>query len=162
LSRQRTAAIKTPLTLAIVILSSAFGNVFLSKGMKQLGDISQLAPLKMLSAAIAAMLNPWVLGGVLLLIVFFISYLTALSWADLSYVMPATAPSYLLLAALSYWMLGEQISPWRWLGTLLIMTGVALVLRTDVRTTPATSPAPAAPPLQLDRPSRPAAEEAGI
>lgn len=126
---------KTKVALAIVILSSAIGNVLLSKGMKQLGDISRLPPAEMLAAALGAMLSPWVAAGVLLLITFFISYLTVLSWADLSYVLPATAPGYLLLAALSWWLLGEQITPWRWVGTVLIVAGVALVAPTPVRTT---------------------------
>ena len=127
---------KTKVILGIIILTSAFGNVFLSKGMKQLGDISRLPLGEMAAAAVAALLNPWVAIGVVLLTIFFLSFLTALSWADLSYVLPATAPSYLLITALSYWVLGEAISPWRWLGTALIVAGVTLVTRTQVRTTP--------------------------
>ena len=126
---------KTKVTLGIIILASAFGNVFLSKGMKQLGDISRLSLVEMTAAAVAALLNPWVATGVVLLTIFFFSFLTALSWADLSYVLPATAPSYLLITALSYWLLGETVSPWRWLGTALIVAGVTLVTRTEVRTT---------------------------
>ncbi len=127
---------KTKLALAVVIVTSAVGNVFLSKGMKQMGDISQLPPAQMLSAAAAALLNPWVMAGVALLAVFFLSFLAVLSWADLSYVLPATAPSYLLVAGLSWWLLGETISVWRWIGTVLIVAGVALVVgRTEVRTT---------------------------
>lgn len=127
---------KTKVSLAVIILTSAFGNVLLSKGMKQMGDISQLSPGEMLGAAIAALLNLWVAIGMVLLTIFFISFLATLSWADLSYVLPATAPSYLLVAALSHWLLGETVSPWRWLGTVLIVAGVALVARTEVRTTP--------------------------
>jgi drug/metabolite transporter (DMT)-like permease len=70
------------------------------------------------------------------LALFFFSYLAALSWADLSYVLPATAPGYLLTAGLSYWLLGERISAWRWLGTVLIVTGVVLVVRTEKRRMP--------------------------
>lgn len=126
---------KTKVTLAIIIFSSAIGNVLVSKGMKQLGNISRLPPAEMLAAALGAMLNPWVAAGMLLLITFFISYLSVLSWADLSYVLPATAPGYLLLAALSWWLLGERVTPWRWVGTGLIVAGVALVAPTEVRTT---------------------------
>ena len=127
---------KTKVALLVVIVTSAVGNVLLSKGMKQLGDISHLPPGRMLAAAIGSLLNPWVLAGVALLTVFFISFLVVLSWADLSYVLPATAPSYLLVAALSWWLLGETISVWRWLGTALIVAGVALVVgRTEARTT---------------------------
>lgn len=127
---------KTKVALLIVIFANAIGNVFLSKGMKHLGDISHLPPGRMLAAAVAALATPWVALGVLLLLTFFVSYLTVLSWADLSYVLPATAPSYLVLAALSYWLLGEHVTAWRWLGTALVVAGVALVSRTEVRTTP--------------------------
>lgn len=128
---------KTKVSLAVIIVTSAVGNVFLSKGMKQLGDLSRLPLADLPGAAISALFNPWVASGVALLTVFFVTFLAALSWADLSYVLPATAPSYLLVAALSYWLLGEKISHWRWLGTILIVAGVALVVsRTEVRTTP--------------------------
>ena len=126
---------KTKVNLVIIIVTSSVGNVFLSKGMKQLGDISRLSPGEMCAAALAAVLNPWVAAGTALLTIFFVSFLIVLSWADLSYVLPATAPSYLLVAALSHWLLGETVSPWRWLGTVLIVAGVALVARTEVRTT---------------------------
>ena len=127
---------KTRVALLVVIVASAVGNVFLSKGMKQLGDISQLPPARMALAAVAALLNPWVLAGMVLLTLFFASFLAVLSWADLSYVLPATAPSYLLVAGLSYWLLDEHISAWRWLGIILIVAGVSLVVgRTEVRTT---------------------------
>jgi drug/metabolite transporter (DMT)-like permease len=128
--------VKTKLTLAVIIVSSALGNVLLSKGMKQLGDISHQPAWRIVGSALAAMLNPWVAAGVALLALFFFSYLAALSWADLSYVLPATAPGYLLTAGLSYWLLGERISAWRWLGTVLIVTGVVLVVRTEKRRMP--------------------------
>jgi drug/metabolite transporter (DMT)-like permease len=128
--------VKTKLTLAVIIVSSALGNVLLSKGMKQLGDISHQPAWRIVGSALAAMLNPWVAAGVALLALFFFSYLAALSWADLSYVLPATAPGYLLTAGLSYWLLGERISVWRWLGTVLIVAGVVLVVRTEKRRMP--------------------------
>ncbi len=127
---------KTKLTLAVIIFSSAFGNVFLSKGMKQLGDIAHQPPWQIARSAVLAFFNPWVAAGVALLALFFFSYLAALSWVDLSYVLPATAPSYLLTAGLSYWLLGEQISAWRWLGTVLIVAGVLLVVRDEKREMP--------------------------
>jgi len=128
--------VKTKLTLAVIIVSSALGNVLLSKGMKQLGDISHQPAWSIVGSGLAAMLNPWVAAGVVLLALFFFSYLAALSWADLSYVLPATAPAYLLTAGLSYWLLGERISAWRWSGTVLIVTGVVLVVRTEKRRMP--------------------------
>src|SRR5580698_8725340 len=66
----------------------------LSHGMKQTGNIS----LHHLSGVILAVLNPWVAIGIVLLLAFFASYMNALSWADLTYVLPATSLGYVLLA----------------------------------------------------------------
>ena len=121
--------------LAVVVLTSALGNAALSYGMKQVGDLSGLAPLDMMRAGIAALFHPWVALGVVLLIVFFLSYTTALSWADLSYVLPSTAASYVLVAILSRFLLHESLDGARWTGTALIALGVMLVSRTEVRTT---------------------------
>jgi drug/metabolite transporter (DMT)-like permease len=128
--------VKTRVLILIVIVTSAVGNVFLSKGMKQVGPLSLVGLADVFPIAATVLLNPWIIAGMVLLTVFFISFLTVLSWADLSYVLPATAPSYLLVAGLSWWLLGESISGWRWLGTVLIVAGVALVVsRSEVRTT---------------------------
>ena len=72
--------------------------------------------------------------GILSLLVFFISYLLVLSWADLSYVQPASAIGYAVVAMLGYFVLGEIISPTRWIAVLLIAAGVALVGGTESRT----------------------------
>ncbi len=77
---------------------------------------------------------PPVVGGMALLGLFFFSYIALLSWADLSYVLPTTATSYLLVAVLSHFLLGEQVSWLRWTGIGLIVSGVALVFRTEART----------------------------
>lgn len=74
-----------------------------------------------------AIFSPWVSLGICLLIAWLISRMLLLSWADLSYVLPVTAFGYVLTAVLSRLFLGEQISPARWAGTLLIMAGVILV-----------------------------------
>ncbi|MGH9600851.1 MAG: EamA family transporter, partial [Terriglobales bacterium] len=63
------------------------------------------------------------------LLAFFAVYLTALSWADLTYVLPATAIGYVLIALLSVWLLNETVTPMRWLGILLVSAGVGFVAR---------------------------------
>jgi drug/metabolite transporter (DMT)-like permease len=68
-----------------------------------------------------------VLGGVLLLLIFFATYLTALTWADLTFVLPASSLAYVALAFLSRFWLQEQISIARWLGIALITAGVGFV-----------------------------------
>src|SRR5271165_7299548 len=72
-------------------------------------------------------LSPWVLTGIGLLVLFFCSYLSALSWADLTYVLPATALSYVLMALLANIFLNEHVTVSRWLGVALITAGVGFV-----------------------------------
>ena len=111
--------------LAIVTLTSALGDTFLAHGMKQLGPVS----LHHLSTLIVALKLPWVLIGIVLLIGFFASYLTALSWADVTFVLPATSFAYVVVALLSRFWLHEQITPARWLGIFCIVAGVGFVTR---------------------------------
>jgi len=95
----------------------------LSHGMKQTGSIS----LNHLQGVIYAVLNPWVAIGILLLLAFFATYMTALSWADLTYVLPATSLGYVMLALVARFVLHEHVSPLRWLGIALITGGVGFV-----------------------------------
>ena len=111
------------LVLAGVTVFAAAGDSMLSHGMKQAGNIS----LNHLQGILLALLNPWVAAGILLLLAFFASYMNALSWADLTYVLPATSLGYVLLALVAKFVLHEQVSPLRWLGIALISGGVGFV-----------------------------------
>ena len=108
--------------LSIVIFGSC-GDVLLSRGMREVGEIH----FDQLDHVFLALANPWVAVGIGCLIVFFGSYLTALSWADLTYVLPATAIGYVVLALLSKFFLHEHISVLRWSGIMLITAGVGFV-----------------------------------
>jgi drug/metabolite transporter (DMT)-like permease len=79
------------------------------------------------AALIAAVFTPWIALGIVFLICFFASYLTALSWADLTFVLPATAMGNVFVALLSRFWLHEAISFERWIGVLLITVGVGFV-----------------------------------
>ena len=85
------------LVLAGVTLFAAIGDSFLARGMKQVGNVS----LQRLPDIILTILNPWVALGILFLLGFFAAYMTALSWADLTYVLPATSLGYVLLALIA-------------------------------------------------------------
>jgi drug/metabolite transporter (DMT)-like permease len=111
------------LVLAGVTVFAAAGDSMLSHGMKQAGSIS----IHHLQGVVLAILNPWVAVGILLLLAFFASYMNALSWADLTYVLPATSLGYVLLAVVAKFALHEQVSPLRWLGIALISGGVGFV-----------------------------------
>ena len=116
---------KTRLFTVLTVLSNVAGNSALTKGMTQLGDIGN-SPF----ALIAALFHPWVALGVALLILWTITHMALLSWADLSYVMPITAIGYVVTAFAARFLLGEEVSPARWLGILLITAGVTLVSKT--------------------------------
>jgi len=111
------------LVLAGVTMFAAAGDSMLSHGMKQAGNIS----IHHLQGLVLAILNPWIAVGILLLLAFFASYMNALSWADLTYVLPATSLGYVLLAFVAKFALHEQVSPVRWLGIALISGGVGFV-----------------------------------
>jgi uncharacterized membrane protein len=111
------------LVLAGITVFSTAGDSLLARGMKEMGGVS----LRHLSGLLLAILNPWVTAGILLLLAFFACYMSALSWADLTYVLPATSLSYVLVALVGRFRLHEQISPARWLGIALIAAGVGFV-----------------------------------
>ena len=111
------------LVLAGVAVFGSAGDSMLSRGMKEIGNIS----LRHLQDVLVAIENPWVAGGILLLLAFFAAYMTALSWADLTYVLPATSIGYVLLALIAKFALHEQVTPARWVGILLIAAGVGFV-----------------------------------
>ncbi|HEY1264968.1 MAG TPA: EamA family transporter [Terriglobales bacterium] len=113
------------LVLACVTVFGAVGDPLLSIGMRQIGGLS----LHNFSTLILAVFNPWVASGVVLLLGFFAAYLTALSWADLTYVLPATSLAYVVLALVARFLLHEHISATRWAGIVLISVGVAFVMR---------------------------------
>lgn len=111
------------LVLAGVTLFAAVGDSLLSHGMKQVGSVS----LQRLPGIVLVILNPWIALGILFLLGFFAAYMTALSWADLTYVLPATSLGYVLLALIARFFLHEQVTTTRWLGIALISAGVGFV-----------------------------------
>lgn len=137
--------------LALVAICAPLGDTLLDRGMSQMPAISAAHPL----ALIHAVFTPWVAGGIALLICFFASYLTALSWADLTFVLPATAFGNVIVALLSRFWLHEPISAYRWAGIALITIGVGCVAQGPSRTEhpPVTREvaAPAAEPVEVGK-----------
>ena len=103
-----------------VAVFGAIGDTLLARGMKAVGAINPSEIFYLLTAVV----NPWVLLGIFFLFAFMSAYLSALSWADLTYVLPATAFGYVFIALIARFFLHEQISPIRWLGIALISAGV--------------------------------------
>lgn len=121
----RSVKLKTFLIYAAIACCNGLGDVILKRGMKDVGSIE----LSHWQHIFTAFLNPWIILGIACLAGFFYSYLTALSWADLSFVLPATALGYVVTTVLSRYFLHEHVSLWRWSGVLLISAGVGLVTR---------------------------------
>jgi drug/metabolite transporter (DMT)-like permease len=115
---------KTAVFAAIVALSNVAGNALLNAGMKQFGEPQTLAD------QFRAVFQPAMVAGILLLVVWMLSKMALLSWADLSYALPVTAIGYALNALAGSWFFGETISATRWLGVAAIVAGVFLVGRT--------------------------------
>lgn len=111
------------LVLFGVSVFAATGDSLLSRGMKEIGGVS----IHHLQSIILMVFNPTVALGIVFLLAFFACYMTSLSWADLTYVLPATSVSYILLTLLAKFYLHETISVARWCGVLLISAGVGFV-----------------------------------
>ena len=125
---------KTAVVLVAAIIAQAIGNVFLARAMKAITMSSAAAGEDLFATAARAAATPTLWLGTALLIVFFVFYSAALSWADLSFVLPATAFGYVLNVAAGHYFLNESVTPARWAGSVIITFGVFLVSRSDVRT----------------------------
>ena len=118
------------LLLLGVMLSAPIGDSLLARGMRQVGQVD----FRHLGLLWYALFNPYVDCGIVLLIGFFASYTTVLSWADLTFVTPATAGNYILVALLGHFLLHEHLPLTRLLGILLIMCAVGFVAGGPART----------------------------
>ncbi|NJD91578.1 MAG: hypothetical protein FIA91_08705 [Geobacter sp.] len=122
---------KTLLIMILGVTAGTVGDLLLSKGMKELGDISTMNARSMLSVAGQAFTSPKILSGTFMLAVFFVLWITVLSWEDLSVALPMQALNYVIVAFLSQYLLGEIVSPLRWAGTLLICIGVFMITKSS-------------------------------
>jgi len=124
---------KTARTYAVLLLFlglRSFGNLWIAMGSRHLTRVLSVNP----SAYLGSMLDPWVALGIVTLILSLFARMALLSLADLGFVLPVTAVGYILAAVLGKYFLAEQVSPQRWLATLLIFGGAALVGSTARRT----------------------------
>jgi drug/metabolite transporter (DMT)-like permease len=122
--------IKTLVLVVIAAVLGGTGHVMLSKAMKTVGDLTE-APGALVGGMVARVLgNPWLVVGIVLQASFFVMYLTLLSRADVSKILPMTALDYIVVAGLASVVLAEPVTPARWTGIALIVAGVFLVSRT--------------------------------
>ncbi|HTP67580.1 MAG TPA: hypothetical protein VMJ35_01630 [Dongiaceae bacterium] len=118
------------LMLVFFICCSTGGEIAMTYGMKEVGEPSSFRPGALLRFITRAIGNGWVLFAVPLLAASFYSLLVLLSWAPLSVVIPASAFNYVVGTFGAKYLLREQISPKRWVGVVMVCTGVTLVLIT--------------------------------
>ncbi len=120
--------------LAILIaglVCEAIGVVFLSKGLKQIGEVQQVNAAEIWRIVKAGGSNPSILIGVALEAIFFVALLVLLSRSDVSFIWPLTAMGFVLTTVTAKFLLHEEIPPMRWVGVLLIMLGAGLITWTE-------------------------------
>jgi uncharacterized membrane protein len=121
---------QTLLLAVAVILLNAVGNLSLTWGLRHIAETMGFNPLDY----VRAMINPFVAGGIGLLILWLLTRMALMSWADLTFVLPVTSIGYVLVAFLGHFMLHEPVSFQRWLGTFFIFVGAMLVGATTHQT----------------------------
>jgi uncharacterized membrane protein len=127
--------LKTYILIFMMIVFGPLGDVLLGKGMKRIVAMASWAPPDVFHFFFRAFTTGTIWLGMASLLTFFVAYILVLSWADYSYVQPASAMSYGVITLLAYFVLHEKITPTRWAGVLLICFGVLVVGHTPPRTT---------------------------
>ncbi len=135
MSPSRTLRARTYALIVLMVLFSSVGDVLLSKGMKRIGAVSLASRASLATAFVRTVTSGTIWLGITGLLLFFVCYLVVLSWADYSFVLPASASGYAIVPLLGYVLLGEVVPSTRWLGVVCICLGVLLVGRTPPRTT---------------------------
>lgn len=117
----------------LLILTSIFlvviGQTCLKLGMNQVGRIT-LDGGVITKAAAKAATSPLIIGGLFLYVVASMIWLVVLSRVDLSVAYPMMSLSYIAVLVIARFALGEDVSPLRWVGVLVIVFGLLLVSRT--------------------------------
>lgn len=126
---------KTFVMILIMIIMGPLGNVLLGRGMKSVDTMSIRSVTGLVHVIGTVFTNGWIWLGVASLLTFFVANILVLSWADYSFVQPASSMAYGVVALLSVMLLGESVTPLRWAGIAIICLGVLIVGRTHPRTT---------------------------
>jgi len=130
-----TFSYKTFLMVALLVILSSAGNLFFSIGMKRAGALHGWGMEALRASFVAIFASTWVWLGIVSMLMFLAVLMLVLSWADFSYVLPATAAMYAATPLLGHFVLGEAVPPLRWLGVALICAGVVFVGQTPPNTT---------------------------
>ncbi len=137
---------KVLIVLLIALVLEAVGVVFLSRGLKQIGEVERLTAQEVARVIRRGAVNPSILLGVALETIFFGALLYLLSQRDVSLIWPLTALGFVLTAVAAKFILHEDIHWTRWMGVALIVIGAALVSYSEkMKRSPAAVPATTAP-----------------
>ena len=140
---------KVLMVLLIALVLEAVGVVFLSRGLKQIGEPERVAVAEVLQVLRRGVANPSILLGVVLETIFFGALLYLLSQRDVSLIWPLTALGFVLTALAARFILNEEIHWTRWLGVALIVIGAAFVSYSEkLKSRPAEAPITSAPALE--------------
>ncbi len=113
--------------LFVIVCGGTGGEIAVARAMKEVGEVHDFSPLNIFRVALRAVRRPWMWLGVGLMALAFFALLAILSWENVSFVVPVTALSYAAGAFGGKILLGERVSPVRWLGVALVCVGVTLV-----------------------------------
>jgi drug/metabolite transporter (DMT)-like permease len=127
--------LKTYFLIAVMVIAGPLVNVLLGKGMKHIGELAIWPPSQLSHAGLTIFTSGSIWLGVTSLTTFFVAYMLVLSWADHSFVQPASSLAYGVVALRGHLMLGEKVAPLRWAGVAVICLGVFVVGRINPRTT---------------------------
>ncbi len=119
--------LKTIVITLIAVVSGTWGDILMAQAMKSIGEVKVTGLRSLWRTGITVFTTPKVWLAIFFMAVFFFLWLAVLSWAELTFALPLTALTYVLNALLAPSCLGEQVTPLRWLGTVVIALGVALV-----------------------------------
>ncbi len=119
--------LKVLIAMTLAAAAAAVGQIFVRQGMQQVGALESYAPLALMGYFGHALLNPYVVVGTMLNAVFYFLFLAALSWAEVTVVLPMTALEFGMAAILAVLLLNEAVPSMRWAGIALVILGVFLI-----------------------------------
>jgi len=131
----KTSTFKTSVLVALLVVLNSAGNFFFGIGMKRVGALQGWSMAALHSAFVAIFSSAWIWLGIVSMLLFMVALMLVLSWADFTYVMPATASMYAVVPLLGHFVLGESVTGLRWTGVALIAVGVMFVGGTPPSTT---------------------------
>ena len=127
--------LRTSVMVVLLVILNSAGNFFFGLGMQRIGAVPGLSMAVLRSVFVAVFSSVWIWLGIVSMLLFLGALMLVLSWADFSYVLPATATMYAVVPLLGHFVLGESVTALRWAGVVLICAGVLFVAKTPPSTT---------------------------